>query len=1303
MRIAKLVSLLAFAALLTVYVSAQTATTSLRGTVEDPNGAVIAGATVTLSNPQSGYTRNTTTDPRGNYQFLQVPPATYRLTVDAPGFATLRRDQIPLLVETPATLDLTMQVAGGQTTVEVTGEAPMVNTTDAALGHAFDTAQLQSLPSQDRDPVSILSLQPGVVFFNKDAVDPNNDSRNGAVNGARSDQTNVTYDGLDNNDQLLGTAFTGVLRATLDSLQEFKVTTGNANADAGRSSGAQVALVTKSGTNRFHGTLYEYNRPTVTTANDWFNKRAQLQAGLPNRPGKVVRNTFGGTFGGPIKKDRTFFFVAYEGFRSAETEQVTREVPSASLRQGFLKYLCTACSPQNSPVQVQNVPGLGNVATLTPAQISAMDTACVANGTCPLGGGANPLVADINGANPSAIFNQYPLPNTSSVGDGLNTGGFTFAAAAPIHFNTFIVKLDHKLNASGTQSLFVRANLQDDHFVPGASPAALPQFPGTPASESFSGNNKGLSVGYLALIRGNLVNNFRYGYVREGSNQAGLGAANQNFNHFRGLDDVLPFFSRSVFVNVPVHNFIDDVTWTKGAHTLQFGTNWRLVGNNRQSNEQNFSDGDTNLFWMNPSFISGQGGSLDPNAAGYPTVDPNFGTSYDFAAMDVAGILSEVVSRINQDKNGNLIPGGAMVPRHFKNFESEFYVQDAWRLRHNLTVTGGLRYSLLQPPYESHGEQVQPTVSTDQWFTTRGTAMLSGQTIQPDLTFDLSGQGNGRKPYWNWDYKDIAPRLAIAYSPDFKGGPLHALFGSMGKSSIRLGYGMYYDHFGQGVVNTFDRNGSYGLTTQLSNPAGTLNVDTAPRLAGLNVIPNTLVPPAPGKFPFTPSNDPNTFGLAIAWGLDDHLKTPYSHVFDLSIQRELPKNFVVEATYTGRLGRRLLQEVDLAQPLDLVDPKTGVDYYHAAQIFAQNARAGVHAAAMAPIPYWEDMFPSAAGAGLLSGNNGQPCTGGAVPSNPTATQNMYDLFGCELGNETLALEIADGFCFPACAGPNGGTPFRYYQDQFSSLYAWKSQGTSYYNGMQLSLRHAMSSGLQFDLNYVYSKSLDVGSNSERVNGFEATGGDAFNNQVINAWQPRQWYAVSDFDLTHQINANWVYQLPVGRGRRFGSGMNGILNGIFGGWGVSGIFRWTSGFPFSVGAGAGWATNFELQGTSMLIGPKPKSGTFFDPTTGDPTVFQNPVAAASDFRATFPGESGQRNLFRGAGYFEIDSGVDKSWKITEAQNIQFAWEAFNLTNSVRFDAGNSLPNEDLVDITGFGKYQSTLTKPRVMQFSLRYNF
>jgi hypothetical protein len=273
--------------------------------------------------------------------------------------------------------------------------------------------------------------------------------------------------------------------------------------------------------------------------------------------------------------------------------------------------------------------------------------------------------------------------------------------------------------------------------------------------------------------------------------------------------------------------------------------------------------------------------------------------------------------------------------------------------------------------------------------------------------------------------------------------------------------------------------------------------------------------------------------LAIAWGIDDNLKTPYSHVVDFSITRDLGHNFVAEATYTGRFARHLLQEIDLSQPLDLVDPASKTDYFAAAQMLDKMAYAGVQTNDVQPIPYWENLFPAAAGQGLLSNSDGTACSGGPTPNPTTATQNIYDMYNCFVGNETLSLEILDAFCFPACAGPNGTNAFQYYQDQFSSLYGWQTRGNSSYNGLQLSLRHAMSAGLQFDVNYVYSKSIDVGSNAERVNGFESSGAAAYNSQVINAFSPNLWRAVSDFDATHQFNANFIWDLPFGRGRHWG--------------------------------------------------------------------------------------------------------------------------------------------------------------------------
>lgn len=1333
-RVISLVIVVLFA--VSTLLVAQTATSSLRGTISDQKGAVLLGATVTLSNASTGFSRTTKTGNDGGYQFLEVPPATYSLTVGYPGFATLKQDNVTLQVSQPQTLNLSLAVKGTAEVIEVTSAAPLVNTTDASQGNVFSGAQLTSLPSEGRDPVSILSLQAGVTYLgsntNQDGSQPNltEDSRGGAVAGARSDQTNVTVDGLDNNDQLEGYAFQGALRVPLDSIQEFRVTTTNSNADSGRSSGAQVNMVTKSGTNSFHGTLYEYNRSNIGQANDWFNEQAEDKAGLPNKPGVLHRNTFGAWVGGPIKKDRLFFFGGYEGQRTDEAVQTTHVVPSANLRLGIMQYPCDTTDPacvvgSNANYSVATssaVPAGQNLVTMTAAGLANLDPNCASASpaTCnwqaagyPYNGGADPYVANVIGSNPNAIFMKYPMPNTDSVGDGFDYRGFTFAAPSPTKHDTYILKLDYKLTQNGNHSLFVKGHLQNWHW------SDAPQFPGLPPNDFYTNNNKGIFVGYTALFSTTLINNLRYGLIRQGLGDTGLGVS--DYNYFRGMANYSGAgFTPSTFTNVPVHNIVDDVSWTKGKHTIQFGGNLRIITNNRTGNDSNYSNAYTNVYWLDNSGIANTGSSLDPAAGGYPAVDSSWGTNYDFATAAVAGLLTETNKVYNQDKTGHFFAPGQMITRNFRAHETEFYVQDAWRATPNLVLTGGLRYSLLQPPYEMNGDQVAPSISLNNWFKQRDQAMVQGKTLYSGtpgglVQMALGGQANGKAPYWAWDYKDLAPRLAFAYSPHADEGFLHKLFGSAGKSSIRGGYGIYYDHFGEGIVNSFDRNGSFGLTTAIDNPAGSQDVDCTPRLTSLFTLPSStatycgqqVVGPQPAPLPglVTPPTLFNPGSFSIYWGLDDKLKTPYSHVVDLSITRELSKNFAFEASYIGRFGHRLLQEEDLAMPLDIVDPASKTDYFKAATMLTKATNAGTDISQMAKIPFWENLFPAAAGQ-LGFGPPGSSANLGCAPgdnvnaTNYTATQAMYDMFSCFPGNETTALFYADLYCLPACAqlpGQSAAQPFNFWDDQFSSLYAWRSVGNSNYNGLQLTLRHAMTSGLQFDFNYTYSKSIDIGSNAERINEFEGFG---FASQIINSWAPNQLRAVSDFDMKHQINSNWVYELPFGKGHRFGSNMNKFGEAFFGGWGLSGIIHWTSGLPFSISS-AEWSTNWQLQSESVQIAPTGKIGVYRD-SSGNPNMFPNPAQAVNSFRAAYPGESGQRNELRGPGYFELDDGLYKTWKVTEQQNLKFAWEAFNVTNTPRFDAAQGAINFNLTSGI-FGAYTNTMSVPRVMQFSLRYEF
>jgi hypothetical protein len=334
---------------------------------------------------------------------------------------------------------------------------------------------------------------------------------------------------------------------------------------------------------------------------------------------------------------------------------------------------------------------------------------------------------------------------------------------------------------------------------------------------------------------------------------------------------------------------------------------------------------------------------------------------------------------------------------------------------------------------------------------------------------------------------------------------------------------------------------------------------------------------------------------------------------------------------------------------------------------------------------------------------------------------MYDLFDCYNGNETTALEVADEpfanggpGCFPACATINGQPTNGnvYYSPQFSSLFAWRSTGNSAYSAGQFSLRHR-ANGLQFDINYTYSKSIDVGSNAERINEFEGFG---FGSQIINSWFPGQNRAVSDFDTTQIVNANWVYELPVGRGQHFGSGMGRFANAVLGGWTVSGLWRYSSGYPFSLFSPE-WATNFQLESQAVpLSSVRPKTGSFIvnqaaggtgpnvfsDPGVTDP---ENPNAAINLFRPAYPGEEGLRNGLRGPGTFNVDTSVTKSWPITESQLIKFSWSMYNITNTARFDVGTMQLNSNnyLSSSTSFGNFSSTLSNPRVMEFMLRYTF
>ncbi len=1199
-------------------------TAALGGTVADPAGALVPDAELVLVNDDTGARRETRSDAQGRYTFAQLPPGRYRLTARRAGFADLTIGGIRLLVNTPATLAVAFEKLGAVAeTVAVSASAVQVNTVDASIGNAIGDKPITQLPFEARNVVGLLSLQPGVVYLGEPNPGAAGDYRSGAVNGGKSDQANVTLDGVDVNEQLNRAAFTSVLRVTLDSVQEFRTITTNAGADFGRTSGAQVTLVTKSGSNRVHGSVYEYLRNTATSANDFFSNEAGVEKAQLNR------NVYGASAGGPVKPNRLFFFLNYEG-RKDRSEGVAsaRSVPTADFRNGVFTYT------RND----------GSTGKLTPSQIRALD---------PLGVGAAPAVL--------ALFQTYPLPNSAAAGDSLNTSGYIFNAPTPLDWNTYIAKFDYRPDANGNHQVFWRGNLQDDRFVNG-----LPRFPGEPPSSVLLDHSKGFAFGYTAVLRPNLVGLFRYGLTRQGTETTGL--QQRPAARFRDISDRYAG-TRGSIRKIPVHQWSGDISWVKGAHTWGFGGVVRLIRNDRSNTNNSFSDA-----LANSSALLGSGNEFLAGDAANTTV-------YKRQFTNLLGILTQLTGQYNYDLQGNLLPEGSAIRRKFAAEEYELYAQDAWRASRALTLSAGIRVSLLPPVYETQGYQTTSVPSLEDWYNLRGALAAQGkpQSEAPAIQYDLAGKtGRALYPF----HRDFAPRLAAAWSPQGERGLSRFLFGGPGASAIRAGFGMYYDLFGQALVRDYDST-ALGFSTQLTNPLDASS-KTYPRFTGYYNVPfSSPYFPKGGATSTFPQTYPAVF--AITNGLDDQLKAPYAVNLDFSVQRQFAHGFLVQGSYIGRLSRRSLVKDDLAMATNLADPQSGTTYRQAAGKLTALINRGVPVSQVRKIPYFENLWPDAAGGGL------------------TATQNIYNLYAAQGGDYTTALLALDGGgCAFVCSIYG---PYALLNAQYSSLVALRSRGRGSYHAMQWTVRKAFESGVEFDFNCTWSKSIDLGSLPEYGGGTQIN-----STSIINSWFPNDMKAVSDYDTRHLLSAMWLAELPFGNGKR--SGFAGaILNHIVSGWSVSGIFRLSSGLPTSVSAGGVWPTNWQVGSFAIQTGAIPayqtvKNGPRPAPSgEPGPNLFTDPAAMLKAYDLPLAGDSGQRNGIRGDGYFGMDVAVGRRFRLfgikDQPHSVQIRAESFNVMNAVRFDPNSASVN--ILNPARFGQYTALLTRPRVLQFAARYEF
>lgn len=1226
------------------------ATTSLRGVVTDQTGAVIPGAVVSMTNSGTGFKRQALTGEDGVYQFLQVPPGTYQVTVEKAGFTTVSRDTVQLQVNTPGTLDLRMEVGATSDVVNVEADATAINTVDASIGNPFSEQQVRQLPLETRNVVELLSLQVGVT-------------PTGEVLGARRDQNNITLDGADvNNNQNSGlvaqstatgtggyqgsnangaqtnAGFNAVLPIPLDSVQEFRVTVGGAGANEGRSSGGQVALVTKSGTNQFHGSLYEYNRNTATAANTWFNN----ESGVPVQP--LVRNQFGASAGGKIVRDRVFFFANYEQRIDASGVSQARQIPSDSLRQGFLKF------------QLQD----GSTQTLTPAEVKLVD---------PLNIGVNQSM--------QTVLNQYPEGNDSSYGqdNGLNFSGFRFNAPSHLNDRAVVTKFDFHPDAGGKHIFSIRATVAHN-----TDDTILAQFPGQSPASTLQDRSWGLAGQYTFTPAPSVVNVLNIGFTRFAQAYSGVSGPVLFMNP---LDSLQNYSARATTQHLPTFNPSDDLTWSRGKHTITTGLNLRFIHNNTSqyaSSYAHYGFGATELIGLGADIQNALTAYIQ-NRTGNPNAQLADPTSAAYGMAVLLGLTNDDFHTNQFDKSGNPLPQGTPQARSFIEHDYGAYVSDTYRATRELTLNAGLRYENFRPIYEASGTQVAPTVPLNQYFAVRN--YLQGQGVpghlMPNsmLQWDLNGPANGKQNWWSPSNLNFAPRVGFAYSPQGRGGLIGKLFGKSG--AFRGGAGLVYDRFGSDLVAQYDQYGSIGLATA-TNFADSYSFSTSPRFTGsAPQLPANPTEP----FPYTPPPIAAIVGDFL--GIANNLKPPYSYVLNASFERQLPGNLTLEIGYTGRLSHRLLLEGDVYTPLEYFkDPKSGITWEQNNASVRSLFDSGLtvqqvqnNPSLVPTLPFVENLFPALKNIsfpGSASANYFQ-CVYGDYNGSYLDCLHALDR------NQT------DSYIPGQCITITGC--YTFFNIQGSSMPTWMNAGVAEFHGMTASLRRTFHNGISFDFNYTWSHSIDNGSSTESGAGKQGAA-------IQNIFNTKEFRGSSDFDMRHNISGNYLFELPIGKNKALFGNAGRVLDGFIGGWQMSSVMRYRTGLPTTIAGNLAYNANYWL--SSLAIRTKPlKTGLTFD-QNGAPSIFSN-TNATNSFEDERPGHTGDRAVVRLASFFNSDLTLQKTFKLPkEGQTIRFRAEAFNVFNNVNF----TNPSLALTAPLTFGEFQQTMP-PREMQFALRYEF
>lgn len=1209
----------------------QGTTARVLGIVRDANDAAVVGATVTLINEANQVSFSTETSDIGSYAFDLVQAGNYTLSVEKQSFKKFVSTGNAVNVNQPTTINVTLETGALQETVTVEAAAELVQTsTSGNIGSTIEQRTLEALPivgTRGRNPLDLLNFQPGVVIGGNTGGAVN-------VNGSRDRAFNFTLDGIDINESTAGGSNFTPLRPNPDSVQEFQIVTSNFTAELGRSSGAQVTLVTRSGTNQFHGNLFEYYRTPRLDAKSY----PVTIAGLAKD--QFVQHIFGGSLSGPLfnpgfgegpvgfrlLRDKAFFFVNLQLLRAYDTALVSRTVYTQAARGGLFRYVVGRA---NLPAGVTNASVDGNGNPVLPNCVGSPPTnqPCISSYNI----ATNPAAITFD-PTLSGVINSMPLPNNFSGGtgcspDGLNTACFNFASPQHEKQYDFVTKLDFKIRDNSLLYLRYAEGKQDS--LGDSANGGRPIFPDSPNIVDTYRKPKNLAV------------NWRWSPAPTVTNEAIFGISKFTFSFATPTPDssflysLFPTESSTTGISAPNLNFsyngrgvrlfqyIDNLTIIRGPHTFKGGINFRI---GTHTDDRSNVGGTQIEPFVSLAQTTGFGPFNLP-AAGTNSINATDLTRLQFTVNNLLGRVNTVSQAFVSDPEnpGGFAPAGTRWINKAKYTELDYYFQDNWRARPNLVFDLGVR---LESKYHPSVEG-RPI-------------LVPNQPVKLGAAPSNSLQWVEGKLFQN-DHK-LLPSVGAAWDP----------FGT-GKTSVRANYRLASDRiatflFGSSIFQSTPGN-NVGVTNSSFGQGGGLYRNLGPVIAGL--VPTS----SPSAL-----RQPASFGTGSISVIDPDLQFPQVHEWSLSFQREIGSN-VVEINYIGKHAVHLLGGYNVNQ-VNVFAKVPGVAEADFLEAFNRVRANGSYNSPLINL--------------IMTGNAAN--NGGTARFRALNTTNIT-----QGGAAAAALVVSQRTCQAAdvtagvCTNPNlnrrlldvnGFTYLLQPYPQFTGgLNVFDSNDYSNYRGLQFIFKRRIANGLGFQLGYTLSKSKDNRSWDPSLSTVSTGSVQSASSTPFDLRDRNLNYAWSDFDRRHVFQGTYTYELPIGRGRWLASDAPKVVDLIIGGWQMSGTVLATSGRPFTVYGGVNTVSNV-VQATADCSGCTRDIGNLVLETGRN---FWFDAATRALFTAAAPGSIGNtgRNFFLAPRYFQWDSSLSKKFKITESVAFDLRFDARNVLNRPSFDNPTAL--------------------------------